>query len=83
VLSQQEADTLARALFRDLSQQLVTATAATVGDPQLRPGRSVDVEGVGPRFSGTYYVTRAVHATGAGGYRTTLTLRRGEVGPLP
>jgi uncharacterized protein len=83
VLSQQEADTLARALFRDLSQQLVTATAATVGDAQLRPGASVDVAGVGPRFSGTYYVTRAVHSAGAGGYRTTLNLRRGDVGPLP
>jgi uncharacterized protein len=83
VLSQQEADTLARALFRDLSQQLVTASAATPGDPDLRPGRSVDVAGVGPRFSGTYYVTRAVHSTGTGGYRTTLALRRGEVGPLP
>jgi phage protein D len=83
VLSQQEADTLAKALFRDLSQQLVTATAAAVGDPQLRAGRSVDVAGVGPRFSGTYYVTRAVHATDASGYRTTLDLRRGELGPLP
>lgn len=83
VLSQQEADTLARALYRDLSEQLVSATGATPGDPDLRPGRSVEVAGVGPRFSGTYYVTRAVHATGAGGYRTTLSLRRGDVGPLP
>jgi Bacteriophage probable baseplate hub protein len=83
VLSQQEADTLATALYRDLAQQLVSATAGTVGDPDLRPGRTVEVAGVGPRFSGTYYVTRAVHSTGAAGYRTTLTLRRGEVGPQP
>jgi phage protein D len=83
VLTTQEADTLARALFRERSQQLVQATAAIVGTPEVRPGATVEVLGVGPRFSGTYYVTRTVHTVGAGGYRTTLTLRCGDVGDLP
>ena len=29
--------------------------------PRLRPGKQVDIEGVGTRFNGQYYVTQAIH----------------------
>jgi phage protein D len=82
VLTQQEADTLARALFVERSRQLVEATGAIVGAPEVRAGDTVAVVGVGPRFGGIYYVTQAVHSLGAGGYRTTLTLRSSDVGAV-
>jgi phage protein D len=83
VLSLQEADTLARAVFRERSRRLVEATGAIVGAPEVQAGDTVTVLGVGWRFSGAYYVTTAVHSLGASGYRTTLTLRSGDVGALP
>ena len=83
VLSRQEADTLARAVYRERSRQLVEASGATVGAPEVRAGDTVAVLGAGWRFSGVYYVTTAVHSLGAGGYRTTLTLRSSDVGAMP
>jgi phage baseplate assembly protein gpV len=46
------------------------ASGSCPGIPELRAGRHVDVRGVGRRFSGTYRLTKVVHALDGGGYRT-------------
>ncbi|MFN8524440.1 MAG: contractile injection system protein, VgrG/Pvc8 family [Chloroflexota bacterium] len=77
VASQQEADLLARATLEDLASCYVTAEAVAVGDPTLRAGETVEIDGVGTRFGGPYLIDRAVHTFGAGsGYTTSLQLRR-------
>jgi uncharacterized protein len=36
----------------------------------------IDIEGVGARLSGTYYVTKTTHTIGDGGYTTQFECRR-------
>lgn len=67
------------AMARKLRQALnnrVTAEGSTVGDPQIRAGAVVRIEGVGPDFSGDYRVVEAVHVMGSGGYRTNFKVRK-------
>ena len=48
-----------------------------IGEPKLRAGVLVQIEGVGRRFSGSYYVTSTEHSYRPGtGYRTAVGVRR-------
>jgi phage protein D len=80
VTSQAEADERAKAIFNDRALRFVTGRGGTIGLPDLKPGMVVEIDGVGPRFSGDYYVTRTTHSLGGGGYRTDFSARRNSVG---
>jgi phage protein D len=80
VLSTDEAAMVARALFNELGQSLVEAAGTTEGNAALRAGTMIELDGVGRRFAGAYYVTRTVHRLGPDGYLTTFDARRGSVG---
>jgi uncharacterized protein involved in type VI secretion and phage assembly len=44
------------------------------GDPRVKAGWSITIEGVGSRFSGTYFVTSATHVWSGEGYRTRFNM---------
>jgi phage protein D len=54
----------------------LTASGSTVGDPRIRAGTVVRIEGVGEEFGGLYRVTSATHTLDAGGYRTSFEARK-------
>lgn len=68
---QKATDLLARQM-----RNVVVASGVTVGLPDLRAGRKVEIEGLGARYSGTYYITSTTHTIGEGGYRTQFEARR-------
>jgi phage protein D len=77
VLSQAEADQLARGWFGEMALHYLEGHGVCIGTPDLRAGTLVDIKDLGERFSGTYYVTTTEHAFRPGsGYRTTFTVRR-------
>jgi phage protein D len=76
VATEQEARELAVALLRERSYGFVTATGRIAGLPELTAGDNLDVHGVGARFSGRYYVLRAVHTLDTSGFFTEFTGRR-------
>jgi phage protein D len=80
VATKEEADALAKALYNKTAQRFITGNGASIGLPKLRAGVVVEIEGVGPRFSGAYYVTSSVHSLGSGGYSTSFTVRRNAEG---
>jgi phage protein D/phage baseplate assembly protein gpV len=64
------ADAYAQAVFDDAESQFITAEGECLqGDPRLLAGKKVKVEGVGTRFSGSYYVTEARHVWQGGLYQ--------------
>ncbi|MBK1699383.1 phage late control D family protein [Thiococcus pfennigii] len=63
-------------MLRSKLNNRLTATASAVGDPQIRAGALVRIEGVGPDFSGDYRVTAASHVIDRSGYRTDFKLRK-------
>jgi phage protein D len=77
VMTQAEADQLARGRLTEKVLGLVTCEGVCWGRTDVRPGRLVEVAGVGRRFGGQYYVTSANHRVAAGGgYQTRFTARR-------
>jgi hypothetical protein len=56
-----EAQALADAAFDRRARRLVRLEATSEGNPALRVGTHVKLAGLGPRFSNTYYVVKALH----------------------
>lgn len=66
----------ALAILQDRQREMVTATGTTVGLPELRSGRTVQISGLGRRLSGAYLLTQTTHTIDDGGYRTQFEARR-------
>jgi phage protein D len=72
-----EADQIARGLFDRMALELIVGEGACSGHPDLRAGKVIGLRGLGKRFSGSYYVTRAIHRiTADRGYETRFQVRR-------
>lgn len=77
VMTQAEADQIAKAQFNDIALTLIDGDGVCFGRTDLRAGKVIKIDGVGKRFSGQYYVTGAVHRYNEhDGYRTHFTVRR-------
>jgi phage protein D len=76
VRNEAEARALARDLLLRQLKDMIKGSGSTVGLPLLRTGRTVEIGGLGARFSGQYYVTETTHTIGDDGYHTTFTARR-------
>ena len=76
VASADEAKKLAEALLADRSYRFFTAHGRTIGLPALRPGHNVEIHGVGPDFSRTYYVEHVAHTFSDKGFFTEFDARR-------
>jgi len=74
-----EAKKLALASLDSIAKEMVKGNGATIGLPDLRAGSVVEMDGMGKRFSGRYFLTATTHAIGDGGYTTNFECRREEV----
>jgi len=61
VISQAEADQMAKALFNEMALGLVCGDGEAVGNTSLKAGTTMRLGGLGARFSGVYYIRRAEH----------------------
>lgn len=61
VRSPAEAEQLAQTVLDEATAAFVEAEGTCDANPTLVPGRQVQVEGIGARFAGTYYVTQVTH----------------------
>lgn len=62
-------------LIPRLNQRL-TGSGSTIGDPRIKPGIVMKLEGLGREFGGFYRVTSATHAIDGSGYRTQFEVRK-------
>ncbi len=76
VMNQAEADQLAKARFNRDLLGLITGDGVCRGRTDLRAGKVIQIDGIGKRFSGRYYVTAASHRYDPRGYYTHFTVRR-------
>jgi phage protein D len=66
-------------IIRELRNKLnnrLTGNGSAVGDPRIRAGAVIRLEGLGPDFSGDYRVTSASHTIDGGGYRTSFEVKK-------
>jgi phage protein D len=61
VRSPSEADVLAQSALDELASSFVEAEGTCDGNAAVKPGKQVEIAGVGSRFNGKYYVTSVVH----------------------
>jgi phage protein D len=76
VVSREEAQRLAESLLAERAYRFLTASAKAIGLPELRPGDNVEIHGVGERFGGMYYVTKATHTFNTSGLLTAFDVRK-------
>jgi phage protein D len=76
VASLEEAKTLAIETLENNAKELVTGSGSVVGLPDLRAGTVVEIDGLGARFRGRYFVTATTHTIGDSGYTTKFECRR-------
>lgn len=66
-------------LIAELRQKInnrLTGSGSAVGDPRIRAGAIIRLEGLGVDFSDVYRVTKASHTIDSNGYRTTFEVQR-------
>ena len=72
---QEPAQDSAEGKFREAELRQVEADAATIGIPQLRAKKNVEIKGVGQKFSGIYYCHSVRHSISSAGYLCELKLK--------
>lgn len=81
--STDEATAMARAAINSAMQNFAEAEGSCQGNPKLSPGCVLDIENVGARASGSYYVTSALHCFEPRGFTTYFRLKRPGSGTPP
>lgn len=79
ISSAQDAKTVAEAILQRKNNSLIEGSCECIGIPELRPGTSVIIKGVGGMFSGKYYIKSVKHSISAG-YTMSFEVRRGAIG---
>ncbi|MCA9953372.1 MAG: VgrG-related protein [Anaerolineales bacterium] len=80
VISQAEADLLAKARLNERSGAFVQAEGSAFRRPDIRAGQFVEVKGLGKRLSGRYLVTSATHIYTPEGLTTHFSVRGARTG---
>jgi uncharacterized protein len=76
-----EARARAEALFRRRARRFVRGRGVATGNPRLRVGAKVTLEGLGALFSGDYYLAECRHVfDDVRGYRTEIAVERAGIG---
>ena len=66
---------IAHELRTKLNNRL-TGSGTCIGDPRIRAGAVIRLDGLGPDFSGDYRVSNATHSMQASGYTTSFEVRK-------
>ena len=76
VFSQGEAQQIARGKLNDTAIQYITGEGTAIGNTDIRAGRIIQLNKLGRRFSGPYYVKSSTHSLDASGYSTRFSVER-------
>ena len=72
---------MADARYRKRARRFVTGIGVTDGNPNIRVGTTIELQGIGPLFEGKYYATAVRHTFDLmHGYRTTFEVQRPGLG---
>lgn len=75
--TQEDAEMVAKGRLNASAFEFVTGEGTALGDPKIRAGIVIELEKLGQRFSGPYYVTAVTHVwSSRSGYTTAFTVRR-------
>lgn len=76
VFTEGEATQIAKGKFNEMVVDFITGEGTAIGNTDIRAGEVIELNGLGKRFSGLYYVTSSTHEVGPKGYRTRFSVGR-------
>lgn len=76
IVDSTDADNIAKAGYNTMLKEFITGDGRCIGNPFIRAGKTIEIDGIGERFSGVYYVVSTVHTIDNSGYTTTFKVRR-------
>ncbi len=79
VNSVEHANSIAKAELNRASDTLVEGEGECIGIPEIRAGVNINLERMGNRFSGKYYVKGTTHTINNSGYRTKFSVKRNAI----
>lgn len=77
-----DAISFAKAILEEILEGLFEGSGSCIGIPDLRAGDTVDIGGVGKRFSGKYRLRTVNHTINGSGYRTTFEVTQRSSGTV-
>jgi len=54
----------------------LTGSGSTIGNPKIKAGQVINLDGLGEQFSGLYRITSTTHAFDSSGYKTNFDVRK-------
>ena len=75
VFSQQEAKRRAEAILKKRSEMFVQGSGESIGLPEIRAQKNIELLGMGKPFDKTYYIEQSTHTINSSGYRTTFKVK--------
>ena len=79
VNSKEEAEKIAKAALDKLAEGLIKGSGECIGIPDIVAGENVKLEGLGKKFSRTYYLEKATHTISSSGYKTTFNVKENTI----
>jgi len=71
---------IAQSYMNGKTLEYLTGTVEIAGNPQIRAGEIIEIQGVGSRLSGPYYVSKVIHSIDQSGYATRIFVQRNAKG---
>lgn len=75
VYSRDEAEQKARSALDCSSDQFIKGNGESVGIPEIRSGKFINIDGLGDRFSMKYYIEKTTHKIDGSGYTTSFSVK--------
>ena len=75
MFTQSEANERAQAALSEQAKKFLTGDGETIGLPEVRPDRNIELVSLGKAFSRTYYIEQATHKIDSNGYRTKFKVK--------
>jgi phage protein D len=67
---------LPRTIHHDQLEGPIRGRGCSIGLPDLRPGKNIELIGIGSKFSGDYHVESTTHTINDSGYTTSFEVRK-------
>ena len=77
--NEEQALIAAKNIYLEKAMAYVTGQASTIGLPDIRAGEAVQLEGLGEKLNGKYFLSKVEHKFDAGGYLTSFTCQRAKI----
>ncbi|WDD36386.1 contractile injection system protein, VgrG/Pvc8 family (plasmid) [Nostoc sp. UHCC 0926] len=76
VSSEEHAKSLAKSILLKKNEEVLKGSGESIGIPDILAGTNIHLQGLGTKFSLTYYIDQTNHSISSSGYKTTFNVKK-------